>query len=153
MRIILLENEYNAIWNEIERRFNYPNIKNNNFISDLPYKTYKIPFWNNNQEKLVNQIFIESGNNDLYALDWQHDCFVYNPNENIPTNKNWKDTERNCNVYFPTYYPNGDYFAFTSKDFAFGLFGNPWRQEIYVVGEALIKLFEQYKIELGLSEI
>ena len=34
-----------------------------------------------------------------------------------------------------------------------GLFGNPWKNEIFVMGEKLIKLFDSMKKELDLSEI
>ncbi|MDE7364396.1 MAG: DUF2716 domain-containing protein [Ruminococcus sp.] len=149
MKVIVSSEEYNKIWTEIERVFSYPDI-NRAFNTSIPYKVYDLPdcLWNENQESLINEAFIALSSNDLYALDWNHDCFVYNPNENILLNTFWEDTERNCNVYFPSYYPDGDYYAFTAMDFKYGLFGNPWKKKIYVVGESLIDKFEIIKNQL-----
>lgn len=91
-------------------------------------------------------------NKNIYALDWQHDCFIFNPYDNIPMNTEWYDNERECNVYFPTYYPNEDYHAFVAMDYTYGIFGYPWSEEIYIVGEKLINLFNEYKSELNLIE-
>ncbi|MCM1468473.1 MAG: DUF2716 domain-containing protein [Alistipes sp.] len=145
MEIIL---DDTPIWQEVNR-FNYPNI-HGNFVSDLPYKQYKVSYWNETQEKIVNGIFINLSEKDLFALDWQHDCFIYNPRENIPLYTWWEDQSRNCNVYFPSYYPNGDFHAFVSMDYTYGIYGHPWREEIYVVGLSLIELFEKNKLDLGL---
>ena len=46
------------------------------------------------------------------------------------------------NVYFPSYYPNGDYHFFIDKDWSFGMFGHPWKQEIVVWGKELIEMFD-----------
>ena len=88
----------------------------------------------------------------MYALDWQHDCFLFDPNERIPTGYEYHDDARNCNVYFPDYYPDGDYHFFVSKDLAFGLYGHPWRKELIVVGEELIIAIEKHLAELGLKK-
>lgn len=57
---------------------------------------------------------------------------------------------KEVNVYFPTYYPNGDYYAFVSLNYEYGLFGHPFKQCIYVVGDKLIELFEKNRGALGL---
>ena len=48
------------------------------------------------------------------------------------------------------YYPDGDYHFFVSKDWAFGLYGHPWRKELIVVGEGLIAAIEKKRVELGM---
>lgn len=148
MKLILDNNLYDDIWNTMIERFNYPK----DFSCTEPFKTFKIKLWNEDQERLVNEIFKQISNKEIYALDWQHDCFIFNPHENIPFNTEWYDENRDCNVYFPTYYPNGDYYAFVSTDYSYGLMGHPWKSEIYVVGNKLIDLFEKHKAELGLCE-
>ncbi len=87
----------------------------------------------------------------MYALDWKSDCFLFNPNERIPTGFEFYDDSRNCNVYFPEYYPDGDYHFFVSKDWALGLYGHPWRKELIVTGEELILAIEKNLTELGLK--
>lgn len=89
----------------------------------------------------------------MYALDWQHDCFVFSPNEDIPLYYWYHDTGRDCNVYFPSYYPNGDFYFFISLDWKIGLFGHPWNKEIYVMGEELINEFDRIKEKLDITEI
>ena len=148
MKLILDNNLYDEIWNDVKERFNYPN----DFNCTEQYKTFKAALWNEEQEHTVNEIFKHISKEEIYALDWQHDCFIFNPHENIPVNTEWYDESRDCNVYFPTYYPDGDYYAFVSTDYSYGLFGYPWENEIYIVGNKLIELFEEHKTELALSD-
>ncbi|MBQ8175615.1 MAG: DUF2716 domain-containing protein [Oscillospiraceae bacterium] len=149
MKLILDNNLYDEIWNTMKERFNYPK----DFSYTEPFKIFKVTLWNEDQERLVNEIFKQISNKEIYALDWQHDCFIFNPHENIPVNTEWYDEDRDCNVYFPTYYPNGYYYAFVSTDYSYGLMGHPWKNEIYVVGNRLIELFEKHKAELDLYEV
>lgn len=150
---VLNKCEDNEIWDKVQEKTNYPNKIDEKFKSSMPFKEYKIPFWNEQQEKLINKIFCSVSSDDILAIDWQHDGFIYNPSENFPLNTHWYDAKRDCNVYFPSYFPDGDYFAFISKDLTYGLYGNPWRMEIYVVGMSLIELFEKHKEELEIEEI
>ena len=86
-----------------------------------------------------------------YAFDWQHDCFTFSPKEYIPCDYEYYDTNRKCTVYFPTYYPNGDYHLFFDSDWKYGIFGNPWKKEIIVMGKNLIKKFESNKTNLNIN--
>jgi hypothetical protein len=54
-------------------------------------------------------------------------------------------------VYFPSYYPNGDYYFFGDAEWKYGLFGHPWLNEIIVSGEELIRLFEENSQALGIT--
>ena len=135
MEIILEHNKYNAIWDKIYDDFHFsPSCKiyPKPWLSlPMNYKKYHL--------------------NDMYALDWQHDCFIYNPCEEIPLDYWFYDAERNCNVYFPSYYPDGDYHFFASFDWSIGLYGHPWKQEIFVVGEQLIQEFEKAQNMLNIT--
>ncbi len=42
---------------------------------------------------------------------------------------------------------------FVKMDWTCGLFGHPWRQELCVLGEALIQAFEEEKERLNIKEI
>lgn len=153
MNVILDENLYNNIWNQVYSKFGFPpRDKKIPFRFSIDHKVYKLKaVWNEEQELIVNEIFKRLGVEDIYALDWQHDCFEYNPREEIPLSYKYYDEERQCNVYFPSYYPNGDFHFFISKDWRYGMLGHPWRKEIYVFGKELIELFvevcEKLKLE------
>lgn len=109
--------------------------------------------WNENQEKIVNTIFKELSDDDIYALEWQSDCFEFNPNENIEYEYHYHDDERNVEVYFPTYYPNGEYYFFIAKDFSYGMFTHPWKKQIYIWGKKLIEKINQNIDVLNLEKI
>lgn len=154
MKVILDKNVYNDIWDNIYKKFKFkPSVDTNvkPFEFDIDYKSYKLKsVWNEEQEKIVNNIFKQISNDEIYALDWQHDCFEFNPKEEIPLDYQYHDNKRDCEVYFPSYYPNGDYYFFISKDFSYGLLGHPWREEIYVFGNELIKNFKSKEKELDI---
>ena len=105
------------------------------------------------QEKIVNDIFKNISNDDLYALDWQHDCFEYNPNDNLELDYHYYDNDRDVEVYFPSYYPNGDYHLFLSKNWSYGMFGHPWNKEIYIFGEKIINGFQKKEDDLNITRL
>ena len=113
---------------------------------------YLQTIWNKRQERIASKILSTVGCNKMYALDWQHDCFLYNPCRERPYGKTWINKEDGFRVYFPSLYPNGDYYFFITEDFSYGMLGHPWRKEIWVLGQKLIQMFEQYKAALELRE-
>lgn len=154
MKVILDKDLYNNIWDEVNEKFKFnpsTNINQTPFELKGNYKVYKLKsIWTKEQEKIVNNIFKEISKEDIYALDWEHDCFEFNPSEEISLNYHYHDDNRNCEVYFPSYYPNGDYHFFIAKDFSYGMLGDPWRKEIYVFNDNLINSFESKIGELEL---
>lgn len=154
MKVILDKDLYNNIWDEVNEKFKFnpsTNINQTPFELKDNYKIYKLKsIWTKEQEKIVNNIFKEISKEDIYALDWEHDCFEFNPSEEISLNYHYHDDNRNCEVYFPSYYPNGDYHFFIAKDFSYGMLGDPWRKEIYVFNDNLINSFESKIGELEL---
>ena len=157
MKVILDEKLYDEIWNRIEKEYNfYPSKykKINTFEFNIENICYQLnSCWSAEQEKIVNDIFKKLSNDDLYALDWNHEFFEYNPNENIELGYHYYDTDREVNVYFPSYYPNGDFHMFLSKDWSYGMFGHPWRNEIYVFGKKIINEFENKEKELNITKL
>ncbi len=154
MKNILDEILYNNIWDKIDEEFKFTpsvDIDVESFKFKTNYKVYKLQsIWNEEQEKIVNDILKEMANEDIYALSWQHDGFEFNPSEEIELDYHYHDDTRNSEVYFPSYYPNGEYNFFISKDFSYGLLGHPWRKEIYVFGDTLINKFENQKDNLNI---
>lgn len=153
----ILENrEMDEAWNFIDKNFKFTPSVNSSitpFKIDRPHNVFELlAYWNEAQEKIVNEIFKSLNCKYIFALDWQHDCFLFNPCEEIPYGMTWHDDNRDCQVYFPSYYPNGDYHFFISIDYSFGLLGHPWRKEIWVFGQNLIRKFENNKTLLMLRD-
>lgn len=155
--IIITDNKrINDIWDKLYNEYYFfpsTEISEKSWIN-LPNisKKYQLnSYWTEYQEKIINEIFEMIIDSDMYALDWQHDCFIFNPQENIPYGFSYFDEKRDVNVFYPTYYPDGDYHFFISIDWHYGLFGHPWRKEIYVMGKELIEQFDLRMEELSLS--
>lgn len=153
---IIDDDLYEKIWNKIYKTFKFKPSMNLNVI---PFKFKTIvtcytlnSFWTEKQEHLVNELFKKISNEEILALEWQSDCFEFNPREYANIAKQWYDETRDCNVYFPTYYPNGEYFFFIDKDFSYGILGHPWRKEVYVFGDSLIKLFKENEETLNITK-
>lgn len=125
------------------------NVNGYKFHARVKYTT-KIRLGRLNRKVLLILVFEELTDDEMYALDWQHDCFIFSPKEHIPFGYEEYDLDRNCQVYFPTYYPNGDYHVFVDKEWKYGLFGHPWKHEIVVMGEKLMEMFEKEKVSLGI---
>lgn len=158
---IISDESRRRIWNKINNEYKFVP---NSAVNQLPWlnlpvenKRYYINtgeyVWTAEREKLINNIFRNVVGQEMYALVWESDCFLYDPSEEIPFEYSFFDKERNVNVYFPSYYPNGDYHFFSSLDWALGLYGHPWKHEIYVVGKELIHEFEKIKDILFIVDI
>ena len=94
------------LWSKIYNEFKFSpssdfNKKTFSFINSKCYKLTTV--WSEEQECLVNEIFKHMSFDSIYALDWNHDCFEFNPYDYQQMSKQWFDKERNCNVYFPSY--------------------------------------------------
>lgn len=147
MRILTIT-EQAHIWEEFARRIDFsPSVNREVTPFDfhgLPYVRYALPaYWDESQEAVVNEIFQSICQGELYVLDWQHDCFLFDPREPVLQNLSWHDEVRDCQVYFPSYYPDGDYYFFLARDFSVGMLGHPWRRELFVFGAAGIDAFDR----------
>ena len=153
---IISEEITNELWDMIYIKFKFnPGISNNeeDWISiPCDNKIYMLNnVWTKEQESMINTFFEKLVNGEMFALDWQHDCFTFSPEEHIPFQYEYHDSERDCQVYFPTYYPNGDYYFFFDKEWRYGLLGHPWRKEIIVIGKELIDMFWENKDILNIA--
>ena len=119
-----------------------------------PFKIYQLDFVTvgTHWDRIMNSLFVQLGCSELYALDWQHDCFVFSPRDYWKFVKEYYDEERGCNVYFPHFYPNGDYYFFVDPQWKYGVFGHPWLMQIAVFGEELIERINGHTEMLGLSQ-
>ena len=154
---VISEEMTNEQWDIFYDKYSFnPSINDDgkDWIS-IPFENKKYSLntiWIKEQEELINRFFENLIGREMFALDWQHDCFTFSPKEHIPFGFEYPDSERNCQVYFPTYYPNGDYHFFYDKDWNYGLLGHPWRKQIIVIGKELIEKFEEHKKDLDITE-
>ena len=152
MQVITDEQLYEKIWERIYQDFAFSTQQEDWLKVRGESALFRLrSFWSEEQEAIINDILCRVIGAEMYALDWQHDCFTFTPSEKIPYAYQYSDLKRNCTVYFPSYYPNGDYHFFVTKDFSAGLFGHPWREELIVSGAALIREFVAKADELDLE--
>ncbi len=71
---------------------------------------------------------------EVYALDWQHDCFAYTPSDVVvpPHSHPWTHGV----------FPDGDYAITLPADLSWGTLGHPWEGTICVFGEPLLGAVE-----------
>lgn len=148
MEVILDKKLYDRLWDRLLNTYQFsPRYGTNPFSFPHPYHLYRLPEapWTQEQETQVNCLLetIVPADGFLYALDWNHDCFIYNPRERLPLYYHYHDDARDCNVYFPSYYPNGDFYFFIAGDWSFGMLGHPWRKELYLWGDKLTTDFKR----------
>ncbi len=90
----------------------------------------------------------------LYALDWQHSAFLYDPRK-AEEQKSVRLEDENGESWaeFPFYYPDGDYYFFLDEHFRFGYLGHPWRNEIWAFGEKLLPEIAKIAPTLGWKKL
>jgi hypothetical protein len=164
MWVVLSDDENHMVWDRIYNMFNFkPSISANThpFTFRIPYNVYKLNTLpdNDSYEETMRSILAECINNDeyMYALDWQHNGFRYNPRLERPhsDSKFIKDNRFDGGgyiVYYPTFYPDGDYFFFITKDFSLGYLNHPWQKKIWVFGEYFVKKIEENADALMLTK-
>ena len=75
----------------------------------------------------------------LIALDWQHECFDFDPRQGWSEEGAWT---------IPVF-PDGDYYIFLTPDLANIWFGHPWEQSVTLLGEGISRLADALKDEFG----
>ncbi len=168
MRRIIDSEEYDKIWYAFNSIYHFNQSKwfekkyDKIFtIHDTPYKIFiidNIAYGKEEWQSKVNDILKKVINKDMYAIDWQHEIHVFNPNENVTLEQSgWGEDFNNC-IYegFPCYYPDGDDFFFVTMDFREGILCVPGFTEtfalIYVVGQKLIDEFSSNRENLNLFD-
>ena len=147
--IPLNEKEYAYIWDWVYKELSFrPSVYARDWPSirtKMPFHKFSIDFlWREpyNQERQAGFIrkaidtFISITQKDevIYALDWQHEGFHYDPRELRVDGL--LDTESSIPVI--SFIPDGDYYIFITKDLQNIWFGHPWERSITLIGETLI---------------
>lgn len=164
--------KYDEIWDEIDKKLKFSPFcayRGHSLNVPLPfqisenYAVYGIEHMTDEQCDLlhdtIREIFIRitKAGQKVYALDWQHSAFLYDP-RNISEQKSCRvndirHKDHEYFAYFPGFYPDGDYYFFIEEKFNFGYLGHPWRQEIWIFGADLIREIEAVQTKLGWIKI
>lgn len=137
------KNEYIEIWDIFEAKYNFPpSFGSESYKPNIPYIKYSlVNIFNhkssdNDWDIKVKEAFIKATNNDefIYALDWQHESYYYNPR--LPDRQG---------IFIIPFFPDGDFYIFTPKDFRWAFLTHPWEQYIILAGMELIDSFKDVR--------
>lgn len=148
---ILGEKEYNQIWDRIDNELQfYPSVRGDKRPFRLPEPwvvhdlvCYPVEQQYKDFEAAAVRALADCLGEDswIYALDWHHSGFRYDPRLPVTEHDHWVEDERlgRYNAYFPDFYPDGDYYFFVQRDLKWGYLGHPWRREIWLYGAPLVE--------------
>lgn len=164
--MVLESQEYDMVWDRIYDELHFePSVDSRvvPFSISTDYVIYDISTMNEtcveNTDDLIAQAFINCTKEGelLYALDWQHSGFQYNPRYDEEQKSIWVKNDLymggGYHAYFPSYYPDGDYYFFIDCDFRFGYLSHPWQRKVWIFGNCLIQEFENIESKLGWHKI
>lgn len=161
--VILLDDtdRYDAVWNRVYGELGFkPGMRESvPFKIRVPHAVFDIGDMTDEDidryEKACGEIFAKVSKGRVYALDWQHSAFLFDPRDLDGRRDFWTVNTKyeggGYNVYFPSFYPDGDYYFFIDENFEFGLLGHPWRREVWIFGELLLNEFGKICAELRLK--
>jgi hypothetical protein len=141
--------DYKFIWDWIHSELSF---RPSTYAADWPSIHTEQPFckfgigflWKGEYDEGQHARFIKSAidaftditpyGETIYALDWQHDCFYYDPR----TLNVGMLLESESSVQAISFIPDGDYYIFITKNFQNVWFGHPWEKSVTLVGTRLI---------------
>lgn len=159
--------EYDLVWDKVYEILKFtPSVDKSIMPFEIKeeYAIYSFDFYEIAEnridlEEVIGNIFVDIFEDDtkMYALDWQHSAFLYNPKNKEEQKSFWKEDNRYWGggyyAFFPPFIPDGDYYFFIEENFRFGYLGHPWRQEIWVWGEKLIARMDEIYSAIGFRKI
>ena len=137
---IIDTNEYNLVWDKFYKLFKFkPSVTEfPAVVSTLPQIKFDISKLYTNNKFILNEleqmaltlfINISKPSERLYALDWQHECYDFDPRLEMERNQ--------FDEWIVPIFPNGDYYIFLTKDFKNLWFGHPWEMTITLIGSEI----------------
>ena len=173
--MILTDEQSRLLWDRFYEEFNFkPGVSDVHSFDDQlpfeikkPYIVYAIENMTeeqiNEMDKILKKSFSEltADGRKMYALDWQHTSYKYDPNIPCETEEQWRNGQfikdespwGGYTAYYPPFYPDGDYYFFIEESFDFGTLGHPWRREIWLFGDELIEKISPYAESIGWVKI
>ncbi len=139
--IELTEPEEHAVWDRFYRDFVFqPSVNSEDWPGihePAPSNTYAIPesYTEDHLDDLHAQVLgafraCTQPEERLYALDWQHPCFWFQPHSSLKRldgkREAWPPILPSGDLWRIPILPDGDYYIFLAEDFRFGIFGHPW---------------------------
>jgi hypothetical protein len=148
----LTDSEYQLVWEYVyaDLKFNIDNEKGKLISPSVSKRCFDISsFYNtgfsdelyNNLHKSAIKWFRQiAKNKEIYALNWQHDCYSFNPQ--LPIDKD------EFNEWLIPVFPNGDYLFFLTDDFKNGLFADGLNLQLSFWGDEMLELISIEKAEM-----
>jgi hypothetical protein len=143
----LEQKEYDEVWDKFYALFHFnpsvshfPAIKTSKPQLKLDIKSCFSPNYPVDQlEQFAINLFnkISNDGDRLYALNWHHDCYDFDPKKQMDKNE--------FGEWIVPVLPNGDYYIFLTKDFGNIWFGHPWEQTIALIGDSIVKHGQEMK--------
>ena len=137
---LLDQEEYESVWNNFDNLYNFkPSVKHFPAVdTHQPQLKFNITscfsedFPMEKLEDYALKLFqsISKPGDRLYALDWQHDSFHFDPRKKMDRNE--------FEEWIVPVLPNGDYSIFLTKDLKNVWFGHPWEQAITLIGLEIV---------------
>ena len=154
---LLEEPEAGELWDRIYAQLEFrPSIREKGppFRLPEPWVVHALPYFPVDGQYEAFQAAAQEGlsaslgeDDWMYVLDWHHSGFRYDPRQPI-TGHSFR-VEGGRLVYFPDFYPDGDYYFFVQRELNWGWLGHPWRKEIWLYGEPLVSLVSPRLEALG----
>ncbi len=145
--IAISESEYNKVWDFVFNNLDFKphekkviNLTTPNIcfdISSFYNDGFREELYDNLNESALQWFKNVYSGIKMYALNWQHDCYSFNPN--FPFEKD------EFEEWLIPVFPNGDYLFFLTSDFNNGIFADGINLKFSLWGEDLIKAFEFIK--------
>ncbi len=149
--------EYDLLWDFVYETLRFSPSRSNKecvlFPADYRYYDISDFFGPGFSESLYDdllrcteKVFIEiSKKNIMYALDWQHECYSFDPK--LPFEQD------NFGESLIPIFPNGDYLFFITKDLKNVIFADGINRRISFCGADLIKAYERHKPNIFIKQI
>ena len=158
--MLLDDNQYKEVWDRVydELKF-HPYTAHTGicpFTISHPHVIFDISGTESRMvDDMITSAFVAcvSPGEKMYALDWQHSAFLFDPRDPSQMESFYTEDFRHFgggyHVEFPPYYPDGDYYFFIDENFRFGYLSHPWRREVWIFGACLITEFKKIYREFG----
>lgn len=163
--MLLSDEQYKVVWDKVYEYLHFcPSVDAGitPFVIAAPHKVFDIRGSGQSDPERIDQFITEafirctSPGEQLYALDWQHSAFLFDPRDAQQMVSSYVEDSRyyggGYHAFFPPYYPDGDYSFFIDEQFRFGYLSHPWREEVWIFGDCLITEFRKIYEQLGWIE-
>ena len=148
---ILSKKDYDYVWDKFYAEFSFkPSIYESDWPTiqtDKPNFKFSIKnLFGDSYNELIDIDFLQKAidtfieitiqEEEIFALDWKHECYYINPRKLTPNIMIGLESSI-------SFIPNGDYYIFLTKDFENIWFGHPWENTVTIIGTKLINSFKK----------